>query len=90
MAKGQFAALAAQGQAEHLKTQADTENRFLADQLLDFFDDVRDIFRVTRAIAQENAVRIDSQDFFCLGFSRKMVRRQSLLTNSRRMLALAP
>ena len=51
-------------------SQADAENGLLADEFFDFLDDFRDISWVSRSIGEEDAIRLECEDIFCLGIRR--------------------
>src|SRR5437868_5453240 len=56
--------LAAQGKAEDLLAQADSENRLPADELLDFTDLIFERLGIARTVREEDSVGLESQDVF--------------------------
>src|SRR5262249_49411274 len=62
--KLEFISLAAQGEAHDLVTEAYTENRFLADQLLHVLLGIGNRIGIARAVGKKNAVGIQSQYLF--------------------------
>ena len=60
----QFESLAAQRQPAQLVTEADAKNGHAAHQLSNIFDRVADGLRITGAIREEDAVRLEGENIF--------------------------
>ena len=67
MAEFQFVGCAAVSKAKHLMTEADAENRFLAEQCSDGVNDALNAGRVTGTIGEENTIRLHGQYRFSTG-----------------------
>src|SRR5438094_727710 len=63
MPKFQFEGPPAKGKTEHLMTKANSEDRFATHQIADRLVGIRQRLRITRAVRQKNAIRIERQEF---------------------------
>src|SRR5262249_27556416 len=70
MSELELVGLAAQGQSEHLVSEADSEDRSLADQLADVLRLALQGLVISRAVREEHAVGIEREDFFRAGQRR--------------------
>ncbi len=73
VAEFQLIGAASHRQSENLVAKADAENRLLADQLFHRPNAIGDGLRITGAIAQEDAVRIQLKHLFGRGLRRATV-----------------
>src|SRR6059058_3950412 len=71
MPKFQFEGPPAKGKTEHLMTKANSEDRFATHQIADRFVGIRQRFRITRAVRQKNAIRIEREHLFGCGCGRE-------------------
>jgi len=64
MPKFQFERSSAIGKAEHLMTETNSEDRFATNQTADCLVGVRQCFRISGAIGEKNALRVEREHFF--------------------------
>src|SRR5438046_1543092 len=71
MPKFQFEGPPAKGKTEHLMTKANSEDRFATHQIADRLVGIRQRLRITRAVRQKNAIRIEREHLFGCGCGRE-------------------